>query len=53
MHPSQSEGDVNHTPEELIAGLAKIRNLDATNRVYLNLGCGVSDEKSVGHSATL
>lgn len=45
-------GKVFGTPEELLAMFAKIRTFDATHPVYLNLGCGVADERFTGRGAT-
>ncbi len=46
-------GAVQHTPEELLANLARIRAADPHHRVYLNLGCGVAEERFIGRGATL
>ncbi|HUT37172.1 MAG TPA: hypothetical protein VNE39_27065 [Planctomycetota bacterium] len=45
-------GQVKHTPEALLADFAKIRRDDPAHRVYLNLGCGVANERFVGRGAT-
>lgn len=45
-------GQVKHTPEALRLDFARIRRADATRRVYVNLGCGVADERFVGRGAS-
>ena len=45
-------GQVGRTPEALLADLARIRHDDPAHRVYLNLGCGVANERFVGRGAT-
>ena len=45
-------GQVNHTPADLLAGTARIRRDDPAHPIYLNLGCGVADERFVGRGAT-
>ncbi|HUT01697.1 MAG TPA: hypothetical protein VM031_04535 [Phycisphaerae bacterium] len=48
----RATGQVKHTPEALLADFARIRRADPAHRVYLNLGCGVADERFVGRGAT-
>jgi len=45
-------GQVASTPADLLADLARIRRDDPAHRVYLNLGCGVANERFVGRGAT-
>jgi hypothetical protein len=45
-------GQVGRTPADLLPDLARIRRDDAGHRVYLNLGCGVANERFVGRGAT-
>jgi len=45
-------GQVNHTPADLLADTARIRRDDPAHPIYLNLGCGVADERFVGRGAT-
>jgi len=45
-------GQVGRTPADLLVDLARIRGDDAAHRVYLNLGCGVANERFVGRGAT-
>ncbi len=45
-------GQVGHTPADLLADFARIRRDDPAHRVYLNLGCGVANERFVGRGAT-
>ena len=49
---NRATGQVKHTPEALLADFAKIRRDDPTHPVYLNLGCGVANERFVGRGAT-
>ena len=48
----RATGQVKHTPEALLADFARIRRADPTHPVYLNLGCGVANERFVGRGAT-
>jgi len=48
----RATGQVKHTPEALLADFARIRHADPTRPVYLNLGCGVANERFVGRGAT-
>ncbi len=45
-------GQVGRVPADLLADLARIRRDDPAHRVYLNLGCGVANERFVGRGAT-
>ena len=45
-------GTVKITPEALLKMFANIRRADPAHRVYLNLGCGVADERFIGGAAT-
>ena len=45
-------GKVKNTPEEIFADFIKLRNLDNKHPIFLNLGCGVADERFVGRGAT-
>lgn len=49
---NQATGQVGRTPADLLADLAHIRRDDPAHRVYLNLGCGVANERFVGRGAT-
>ncbi|MBM4043008.1 MAG: hypothetical protein FJ290_31345 [Planctomycetes bacterium] len=49
---NQATGQVGRTPADLLSDLARIRRDDAAHRVYLNLGCGVANERFVGRGAT-
>ena len=49
---NQATGQVGRTPADLLADLARIRRDDPAHRVYLNLGCGVANERFVGRGAT-
>lgn len=48
----QATGRCNTPPDKLIKDFARVRNDDPTHPVYLNLGCGVADERFVGRAAT-